>query len=387
MYALAEQGAPCDPVLLRDALGPETADPMLVALADTHGDPAAVPAYATRLTDLARARRIAETLSDGLDQLARGVPPSEVSARVATAIDRERNDGARPVGQDLMALFDVAWRRTQGEERPLATPWPTVNAVLGGEGLWPGMYVLVGGTGAGKTQWAIQLAVHAAQSGARVLYLALELSRQDLAARIVGTVANVPWSDFLLGKLPQEATLDVIRRAEQSVQKLPLYTECAPPYGYGAELLAARARALRPALVVLDYLQLCSGRSGEDPRVSVGRVSYVARALARDLNTVVLVLSSTARANYKDLTWTDTRDAREFVGYGKESGEIEYSADGVLVLAHAEEPTSPIRTLVVAKHRTGPTGAASLHWTGTRFDLPTDSTTIEVNGLNTRRSQ
>src|SRR5262249_42847145 len=55
-----------------------------------------------------------------------------------------------------------------------------------------------------------------------------------------------------------------------------------PPYGYAAETLAARARALRPALVVLDYLQLCGGQAGEDPRVSAGRVAYVARALARD---------------------------------------------------------------------------------------------------------
>jgi replicative DNA helicase len=372
MHALAAQGTPCDPVLLRSTLGPEAADPLLRRLSDAPGDPAAVPTYAARLGDLARGRRLAAALTTALEQLARGAPPGEVGARVAAALDRDRTGDVRPVGADLPALFEVAWRRVQGQERPLSTPWPPVNAVLGGAGLWPGMYVLVGGTGAGKTQWALQLAVHAAQTGARVLYLALELSRQDLAARIVGAAAGVPWSDFLLGKLTPDATLDVIGRTERAVQDLPLYTECAPPYGYAAETLAARARALRPALVVLDYLQLCGGTAGEDPRVSAGRVAYVARALARDLNTVVLVLSSTARANYKDLIWTDDRDAREFVGFGKESGEIEYAADGVLVLAHAQDPASPRRTLVVAKHRTGPTGAAPLHWTGTRFTPPDD---------------
>jgi hypothetical protein len=88
------------------------------------------------------------------------------------------------------------------------------------------------------------------------------------------------------------------------------------------------------------------------------------------------VLSSTARANYKDLVWTEDRDPRDLVGFGKESGEIEYAADGVLVLAHTSDPTSTARTLVVAKHRLGPTGAAALRWTGTRFTPPEHGGTL-----------
>ena len=248
--------------------------------------------------------------------------------------------GGCPLGEDVAPLFETAWRRAGGEERPLATPWPTVNAVLG-DGLWPGLYVLVGGTGAGKTQWALQVALHAAQAGTPGLYVALELARQDLAGP-----------------------------AERALRALPLYTECGPPYGYDAAAFAASVHARRPGLVVLDYLQLCATSNREDPRVAVGRVAYAARALARDLGTVVLVLSSTARANYQALVWSDERDPRDLVGFGKESGEIEYAADGVLVLAHAPAPTSTARTLVVAKHRLGPTGAAALRWTGTRFTAP-----------------
>ena len=60
------------------------------------------------------------------------------------------------------------------------------------------------------------------------------------------------------------------------------------------------------------------------------------------------------------------------VGLGKESGEIEYAADSVMVLAkHSERPRG--RVLVVAKNRHGPLGRAELDWTGTAFvegDLP-----------------
>ena len=277
--------------------------------------------------------------------------------------------GGCPLGEDVAPLFETAWRRAGGEERPLATPWPTVNAVLG-DGLWPGLYVLVGGTGAGKTQWALQVALHAAQAGTQVLYVALELARQDLAARAVGLVADAPWSDLLRGRIARPQLADLAGPAERALRALPFYTECGPPYGYDAAAFAADVHARRPGLVVLDYLQLCASSAGEDPRVAVGRVAYAARALARDLGTVVLVLSSTARANYQALTWTDERDPRDLVGFGKESGEIEYAADGVLVLAHTPDPASTARTLVVAKHRLGPTGAAALRWTGTRFTAP-----------------
>jgi replicative DNA helicase len=280
--------------------------------------------------------------------------------------------GGRPLGDDVAPLFETAWRRAGGEERPLATPWPTVNAVLG-DGLWPGLYVLVGGTGAGKTQWALQVALHAAQAGTPVLYVALELARQDLAARAVGLVADAAWSDLLRGRIARPQLADLAGPAERALRALPFYTECGPPYGYDAAAFAADVHARRPGLVVLDYLQLCASSAGEDPRVAVGRVAYAARALARDLGAVVLVLSSTARVNYQALVWTDERDPRDFVGFGKESGEIEYAADGVLVLAHAPAPASTARTLVVAKHRLGPTGAAALRWTGTRFTPPDDA--------------
>jgi hypothetical protein len=83
----------------------------------------------------------------------------------------------------------------------------------------------------------------------------------------------------------------------------------------------------------------------------------------------VLVLSSTARANYAELVNKPDGDPADLVGLGKESGEIEYAADGVLVLArHADREEKPrTRVLVVAKNRHGPLGRVELQWTGTAF--------------------
>ncbi len=327
--------------------------------------------HARIVQDLAQHRRAVEAYRAATARLLTGTPLEAVQAELGLAL-KSTQPAARVgrVGDDLDELLEVMWAHREGQRAPMSTPWAAVNGVLGG-GLWPGMHVLVGGTGTGKTQWAVQSAVAAAKEGVPVLYLALELSRRDMAARIVGALSGVPWSHILRGTLSDDQTARVIH-ATREARELPLHTECGAPFGYGAETLAARAWSLRPSLIVLDYLQLCSGRYGEEPRTAVGRISYVARALARDLDATVLVLSSTARANYAELVNDPSREPGDMVGLGKESGEIEYAADSVMVLAkHAERPRG--RVLVIAKNRHGPLGRAELDWTGTAFvegDLP-----------------
>jgi replicative DNA helicase len=59
------------------------------------------------------------------------------------------------------------------------------------------------------------------------------------------------------------------------------------------------------------------------------------------------------------------------VGLGKESGEIEYAADGVMVLARNAAPSRG-RVLVLAKNRHGPVGRAELDWNGHTFTSGSD---------------
>lgn len=321
--------------------------------------------HARIVLDLATRRRALDAHQTATARLLAGAPLEAVEAEASKALARATvAPGTGRVGDDVDAVMEAFGERLEGRERPLTTPWATVDAALGG-GLWPGMYVVVGGTGAGKTQWAVQIAVEAAAQGRRVLYLALELSRGDLCARVLGTLAGVPWSGILRGTLDVDQQT-LLLNARAKARALPFHTECGIPFGYGADTLSSRAWALAPSVVVLDYLQLCSGRNNEDPRQTVGRVSYVARTIARDLRAVVLVLSSTARANYGDLVNDPSRDPGDLVGLGKESGEIEYAADGVIVLARDKDRPER-RVLVVSKNRHGPLGRVELGWSGTDY--------------------
>ena len=259
----------------------------------------------------------------------------------------ERAPKLRSVGDFAEAAMDRMDLRRAGHERPIPLPWPKLAAALGG-GLWPGLYTLTGGTGSGKSQMAMQLALHAARNKVPVLYVGLELGERDLVARLVGLLQGRRWSQYYLGR-------EQIPRAEASkvLSDLPLYLEVGPPMGWSYTRLLERARQLRelhppqprnalPMLIVVDFLQLIASPPGvhEDLRERIGRASYAGRAVARDLDAAVLMVSSTARENYgmiggdaegKGPKLGEGNPGR-LVGSGKESGEIEYSADGVLVL-------------------------------------------------------
>ena len=324
-------------------------------------------AHARIVQRLAASRRALEAFGAAGTRLAAGDPLEAVQSELQRTLQGSAAAAeAARVGKDLEALNARILARMEKDERPLATPWANVDQLLGG-GLWPGMYVLVGGTGAGKTQWAIQFATTVAQAGQRVLYLALELSREDIAVRVVSSLAGLSWSAVLRGQI-NDGQHRQYSEACKVTAGLPLHTECGVPFGYGADTLAARAWSLKPALVVVDYLQVCANKVGEDPRISVGRVSYVARSIARDLGAVVLVLSSTARENYAKLVNDPDCDPGDLVGLGKESGEIEYAADGVMVLAR-DGTDKTRRVLIVAKNRYGELGRAELAWSGTAFQV------------------
>lgn len=313
---------------------------------------------------------------DGLDPMAELVPlyPSGIAEHVE-ALKQCR------IAQFYDAATARMFDRAEGRERPLILPWPETNDALGG-GLWPGLHVLVGNTGSGKSQWSLQVALHAARSReVPVLYLGLELGQTDLVARLLGLISRQRWSDLYLGT--SEARLRKAVHFGSELPALPFYLDVASPMGWDYSALYERAKAMRhlhpkgPLLIVLDYLQLVAGE-GRDLRERIGRASYQARAAARDFDAVVLLLSSTARENYAGLSGEDGQTLGEgstarFVGLGKEAGEIEYAADSVLVLAAEplkdEEKRPPVRRvfLAIAKVRAGRPGWVTLAFNGNRF--------------------
>jgi replicative DNA helicase len=107
-------------------------------------------------------------------------------------------------------------------------------------------------------------------------------------------------------------------------------------------------------LIVVDYLQLIAGTDPKVPREQqVAEISRGLKALAKELEVPVIVLSQLNRASEKENRTPRLSDLRE-------SGSIEQDADVVLMLARPKEAdekfqvASDIMELIVAKQRNGP---------------------------------
>ncbi len=314
--------------------------------------------------------------------------------RAATASEAESLDTIAPtLGASLAPAFGMARRRATGEERPAPLPWPSIAELMGG-GFWPGAYVLVGGTGIGKSALALQVGLHGARTGCPVLYEGLELDTAQIVMRLASQAMGeteprpVPWGALYRGQDP-----GAIDRAEKlceaELARLPFRIEEAPPGGWSASALFGRVRALKEAhpeatgtpLVVVDFLQLVGSEPGtrrEELRERIGRASYTGREVARKLGAVVLMLSSISREGARLISTLAEQgelgrcDPADLVGLGKESGDIEFSADAVLTLAPEKwDPSDrsaprPVH-VAIGKQRAGPAAWGLLAFNGAWF--------------------
>ncbi len=340
-------------------------------------------------------------------------PASDVNPRERDGDGGGTSAPSRRLADILAASLARVDRRCSGVERPIALPWPVLADHFGG-GFWPGLHILNSGTGVGKTQWALQVALCATKAGTPALYIGLELADLDLALRVLGGEAAVPWSHLWTGRA---GPLYVARAhaAAPALADLPFHFEVARPFAFAvsdlrvvveafrAEYPEADGPGSRPLLVVVDFLQLV----GDEPRTPdtphqrstelrerIGRASYALRDFASRLSIAVLAISSIARERYQlvnelhaaaKLAWDEDEDGcpvnrrilnvEAIVGAGKESGELEYSADSVTIMGKVPGTWSGHGCdVVIATAKGRATGAtwSPLHFDGFTFTECTD---------------
>ncbi|RPI07753.1 MAG: replicative DNA helicase, partial [Acidobacteriales bacterium] len=258
----------------------------------------------------------------------------------------------------LNAFLDPG-RRIQG----LSTGFKRFDELTGG--LHPGeLVILAGRPSMGKTALALNIAQYAAvRLKKTVAVFSLEMSKEALLTRLLCSGARVDSHRFRLGYLDAEERRRLQAAASELVEA-PLYIDDTS----GSNLIELHAKlrrlkAERPlGLVVLDYLQLMTGRGRFDNRVQeISALSRGLKLLAKELGVPMLVLSQLSRA-------PDMRpgDHRPQLSDLRESGSIEQDAD-VVAFIFREEVYKPDREdlrgqaeLMLSKQRNGPTGKVNL---------------------------
>ncbi len=216
----------------------------------------------------------------------------------------------------------------------------------------------------GKTALALNIAHHVASKlQETVAVFSLEMSQESLLTRLLCAAARVDSHHFRIGYLSADERRRLTAAASQLVD-CPLYIDDTA----GANLMDMHAKLRRLAqerklgLVVVDYLQLMSGRGRfENRNQEISTISRGMKLLAKELNVPMLVLSQLSRA-------PETRqgDHRPQLSDLRESGSIEQDADLVAFIFREEvykrdrDDLRGLAELIVAKQRNGPIGKVDL---------------------------
>ncbi|PZQ51662.1 MAG: replicative DNA helicase [Rhodovulum sulfidophilum] len=265
------------------------------------------------------------------------------------------------------------------------------------------LLILAGRPSMGKTALATNIAYNIARAykrgvrpdgsegaveGGVVGFYSLEMSSEQLAARILSEASRVPSDQIRRGDMTEEEMRRFIQAA-RDLENCPLFIDDTPALPINA--IAARARRLKRQhgldVLIIDYLQLAKGASAR----SEGRVQEVSeitqglKAIAKELNIPVIALSQLSRQ-------VESReDKRPQLSDLRESGSIEQDADVVMFVFREEyyhERLEPPQNdpkyaewqtkmsdlhgkaeCIIGKQRHGPVGTVRLAFEGafTRF--------------------
>ncbi len=386
MLALFERSEPIDLVTLSeevrksgrlDAVGGVA---YLTSLAAGVPTAAHVERYAQMVRDRSLARQV---IRAGTEIVARGFDPQlpaeelldEAEAKIfQIAQNRSTRSYAalKDVLLETIGKMNTIYREGGGVTG-VRTGFPRLDELTAG--LQPADLIIVAARPSmGKTAFALNLARNAAVEGVPVAVFSLEMSREQLALRLVCSEGFINQNNLRTGRM-SDAEWKNFALAVDRLSSAPIFIDDTP--SLTALDLRARARRLKAehqiGLILIDYLQLMESRTRtENRQQEISAISRSLKALARELSVPVVALSQLSRA-------VEARqDKQPMLSDLRESGAIEQDADVVAFIYRDDyynqelpQEQQNIAQINIAKQRNGPVGKVFLHFQKEygRFDL------------------
>ena len=249
-----------------------------------------------------------------------------------------------------------------GAPRPdtIPTGFPSVDKLLGGGLRRRDLVLLAGDIGSGKSSLALGMALRTALAGTPVLFLSGEMSEERLMERALAIEGRAAVDELRTGKLDDQRRADVGGAAVR-LRSMPLVVR--PLIGRDFDEIEAAMKVVpRPALVVVDYLQLVpppQETRDQDDALALATRALKGLALAEDVAVLAVAQLPSLVA-----TREDPRPTLDDLG-GR--GQVKQHADVVLGL-YREEMYRPgggmegATELIIGKNRNGPTGFVDLYF-------------------------
>lgn len=262
----------------------------------------------------------------------------------------------------------------------IPTGFRYLDSVLTGMGR-SDLIILAARPGMGKTSFALNIATNVAkQQKIPTVVFSLEMTREQLADRILSSEAGVESNAFRTGRLTGDDWRDLVH-ASDILCDAPIFIDDTS--GITVAEMKAKVRQLnqdpkreKVGLVIVDYLQLMTtGKRTENRVQEISEITRNLKITAKELHVPIIALSQLSRAVEKN----GSSNRRPQLSDLRDSGSIEQDADAVLFLyreayynrqngedQQADENTAEC---IVAKNRHGETATVQLGWDGahTRF--------------------
>lgn len=269
---------------------------------------------------------------------------AEKMQKIQAKLDAMRSAETQRKKSSSVDLFDTFLLDVQTQKyKPIKTGMRDFDNLLGG-GLDPQSLVMIGAApGMGKTVLCQQIFETMAANGHEVIFLNLEMSREQLLARSLSRIAArsgaiISPAEIMRGYAWTDTQKSTVMEAATKYR-----AEIAPrmaynPDGTGAgidsiietlnmALYAARRNDTPAPVVVLDYLQLVQARERQDSQEAIKEAVMALKNYAIEGHTVACAILAFNRSS--------NSSGKVTLESGRDTSAIEYSADTLLGLNYA----------------------------------------------------
>ncbi|MBA4494087.1 replicative DNA helicase [Paenactinomyces guangxiensis] len=371
---LAEKGEPVDLVTLTselqdkkllDEVGGVT---YLTELAGTVPTAANVDYYARIVEEKAILRRLIRTATQiaasgysGSDEVTEVLDDAERKI-LEISQRRMRGGGFIPIRDVLMESYEQieALHFNKGGLSGIPSGYVDLDRMTSG---FKGsdLIIIAARPSMGKTAFALNVVQNiAVRSGKTVAIFNLEMSASQMVMRMLSAEGNIDAQAFRTGNLNEE-DWEKLTMAISTLSESPIFIDDTP--GVTVNDIRSKLRRLHAehglGLVVIDYLQLISGRGGDSRQQEISEISRSLKLMAREFDVPVIALSQLSRAVEQ------RQDKRPMLSDLRESGSIEQDADIVAFLYrddyyNEDSEKKNIVEVIIGKQRNGPVGKVEL---------------------------
>lgn len=375
---LYNESKPVDLVTLQERLKEKDVPPEISSMEFARDLLTAVPTsanvkyYADIVAEKAVLRKLIRVTDEIQETCYLGKEPLEAvldsTEKSVFEVVQKRNTGDYvPIKQVVLNALDKIEKASKSKGTVTGIPTGFIDLDYKMSGLQPSDLILVAARPSmGKTAFVLNIAQHVAfKVDKATAIFSLEMSKEQLVNRLFSLESQVDSQALRTGNLKDEEWEKLIEGAG-TIGKSKLIIDDTP--GISISELRSKCRKYKLEfdlqLVIIDYLQLMSGRAGgrsESRQQEISDISRSLKGLAREISVPVIALSQLSRA-------VEQRpEHRPMLSDLRESGAIEQDADVVMFIYRddyynkdTEHPN--MAEIIIAKQRNGPIGTVNLTW-------------------------